>query len=250
MIYAISNAKGGVGKTATALTLTAGLALKGKKTLLIDCDPQANATDAILPESNKLKEEETIYTTILNKEPLPIHKTYLENLFIVPSHILLSSADIKLTTALDHKEQRLKDQLDKIKKKFDFIILDCPPNLGWLTISALVASDSVITPVSPGRFEMVSSIQLLKTVKKVRELFNPQLKFKGFIFVMSDPTINSKESLKVLRQTYPDNVFKAIIPKNTDLRDSFFKNSNIFDYRPKSISAIAYTKLIKELFDV
>lgn len=250
MIYAIASQKGGVGKTSTAISLAAGIARKGKKTLLIDIDSQANSSKVLLPKYSLLPSEKTIFSTILERKPLEVHQTSVPNLFLVPSHILLSNTDIELTTALDHREARLKGELDPIAKDYDYIFIDCPPTLSWLTINALSAADRVIVVVSPGYFELDSIVQISKTIKEVRENFNPNLDLMGFLFTMSDPTVNAAVSLQILRQTYTDKVFKTVIPRNTDLRDAHFKTKDIFAYNPKSKAAFAYNKLIHELFEL
>src|SRR3954451_23606809 len=192
MIVAIASQKGGVGKTSSSISLAAGIARKGKQVLLIDIDPQANSSKVLLHNYTQLKETQTIHNTILQRLPLPIHQTDLPNLSIVPSHILLSNTDVELTTALDHREERLKRGLDVIKHNYDFVIIDCPPALSWLTINAITASDKVIVIVSPGYFELDSIVQISKTIGEVRDLFNPNIELAGFLFTMSDPTVNSK----------------------------------------------------------
>jgi chromosome partitioning protein len=248
MKISIASQKGGVGKTSTAISVSAGLARMGKKTLLIDIDSQANSSKVILPNYPGIQADQTIYTTILERNPLPVHETKVPNLYIVPSHILLSNTDIELTTAIDHREARLKTELDKLAGDFDFVIIDCPPTLSWLTINALTASDKVIVVVSPGYFELDSIVQISKTVKEVREYFNPSLELLGFLFTMSDPTINTSTSLRILRQTYTEKVLKTIIPRNTDLRDAHFNKQDIFGFNPKAKAALAYNKLINEVF--
>src|SRR5690348_8950650 len=131
MIIAVASQKGGVGKTSSSISLSAGLAHKGKKTLLIDIDPQANSSKVLLPNYTQITKEQTIFATILERSPLPIHKTSLQHLEIVPSHILLSNTDVELTTAIDHREERLKRELDLIKDKYEYIFIDCPPTLSW-----------------------------------------------------------------------------------------------------------------------
>jgi chromosome partitioning protein len=190
MIISIASQKGGVGKTSTAISLAAGLAHKGKRTLLIDIDSQANSSKVLLPNYSEIPLEKTIYATIINRQPLPIHETSVPNLSIVPSHILLSNTDIELTTAIDHREARLKTELDQLISEFDFVFIDCPPTLSWLTINALTASDRAIVVVSPGYFELDSIVQISKTIQEIREYFNPNLDLLGFLFTMSDPTIN------------------------------------------------------------
>ena len=206
MIVSVASQKGGVGKTSTAISVAAGLARKGKRTLLIDIDSQANSSKVILPNYQGVRADQTIHATILERQPLSIHPTDVPNLFIVPSHILLSNTDIELTTAIDHREARLKTELDKIAGEYDFVIINCPPTLSWLTINALTASDGVIVVVSPGYFELDSIVQISKTVNEVRKYFNPALELIGFLFVMSYPTIKTSTSLQILRQTYTEKV--------------------------------------------
>jgi chromosome partitioning protein len=249
MIIAIASQKGGTGKSTTAITLAAGLGRSGKKVLLIDLDSQANASKTLLPHYQNIPKEETLFVTVLNRKPLVVHKTKIPNVSMVPSHILLSNTDIELTTARDHREARLKRRLDEIKDEYDYVIIDCPPALSWLTLNGMTAADGVLVVVSPGYFELDSLVQLNKTMNEVQEFFNPNLKLLGYLFTMSDPTINSRTSLKLLRQAYTDDVCTTVIPRNTDIRDAHFNKKDIFDFKPKSKSAAAYTRLIKELFD-
>src|SRR5947209_16840392 len=156
MVISIASQKGGTGKTSTSISLSAGLARKGKKVLLIDVDSQANSSKVLLPNYLTISVAETVYRTILERKPLAIHKTEVPNLDIVPSHILLSNTDVELTTAMDHREARLKRELDIIKSQYDYVFIDCPPALSWLTLNAFTASDKVIVVVSPGYFEVDS----------------------------------------------------------------------------------------------
>ena len=158
MVISIASQKGGTGKTSTSISLAAGLAHKGKKVLLIDIDSQANSSKVLLPEYPKITKDQTIYTTIIDRLPLPVHQTQVANLSIVPSHILLSNTDIELTTAVDHRESRLKNELEKIKDQYEFIFIDNPPALGWLTLNSFTASDKVLVVVSPGYFELDSLV--------------------------------------------------------------------------------------------
>jgi chromosome partitioning protein len=250
MIISVASQKGGTGKTTTSISLAAGLGRRGKRVLLIDTDSQANSSKVLLPNYQEIGKQQTIYTTILERNPLPIHETGVPNVAIVSSHILLSNTDIELTTAIDHREARLKTQLDKVKGTYDFVIIDCPPTLSWLTINAFTASDRVIVVVSPGYFELDSIVQISKTIDEVQTIFNPQLQLLGFLFTMSDPTINTTTSLQLLRQTYTDRVFATIIPRNVDIRDAHFQKQDIFAFNPRAKSAQAYDKLIKELFSL
>lgn len=248
MVISIASQKGGTGKTTTTLALAAGLARRGKRILLIDIDSQANSSKVLLPQYQELRKEQTLYQTILESKPLRVHPSPIENLAVVPSHILLSDTDMALTSALDHREARLKRQLDDIKEHYDFVFIDCPPALSWLTINAFTASDGIIVAIAPGYFELDSVVQISKSIDEVRELFNQNLDLLGFLFTMSDSTVNSKTSLKLLRQAYPDSVLKSVIPRNTDVRDAHFSKKDIFEFSPQSRAAEAYGRLIDELF--
>ncbi len=154
MVISIASQKGGTGKTSTSISLAAGLARKGKKVLLIDIDSQANSSKVLLHQYLQIPKEQTIFSTILERKPLVVHPTALPNLSMVPSHILLSNTDIELTTAKDHRESRLKSELEKIKGHYDYVFIDNPPALGWLTLNSFTASAQVLVVVSPGYFEL------------------------------------------------------------------------------------------------
>lgn len=250
MVIAVASQKGGTGKTTTSISLAAGLAHKGKKILLVDIDSQANSSKVLLHEYEKLRAEDTLYETILGRKSLKIRSASVPNLDVVPSHILLSNTDVELTTAIDHREARLKFQLDQVKDHYDYVFIDCPPALSWLTVNAFTAADQVLIVVSPGYFELDSIVQISKSIASVQQLFNPQLALLGFLFTMSEPTINTSTSLQVLRQTYPDRVLKTIIPRNTDIRDAHFNRQDIFSFSPNAKAAHAYQKLIAELFNL
>ncbi|MFE2245295.1 ParA family protein [Streptomyces lavendulae] len=250
MVIAVASQKGGVGKTSSTISLAAGLARKGKRVLLIDIDSQANSSKVLLPNYPQIQKNQTVFATILERSPLPTHQTSVPNLEIVPSHILLSNTDVELTTAIDHREERLKKELDAVRSRYDYVFIDCPPTLSWLTINAFTAADKVIVVVSPGYFELDSIVQISKTIKDVRGYFNPSLELAGLLFTMSDPTVNSKTSLQILRQTYTSSVLNTVIPRNTDLRDAHFQKQDVFTFNAKSPAALAYIKLINELFHV
>jgi chromosome partitioning protein len=247
MTISVASQKGGVGKTTTSITLAAGLGRQGKHVLLIDIDSQANSSKVLLADYPQISKDDTIFATILERKPLPVHPTAIPGVDIVPSHILLSNTDIELTTAKDHREARLKAQLDQIANNYDHVIIDCPPTLSWLTINAFTASDKVLVVVSPGYFELDSINQINKTLHEVKEYFNPSLELLGYLFTMSDPTINSRTSLQILRQSYTSQVFNTIIPRNTDIRDAHFNKTDVFDYNPNALSAKAYQSLLEEI---
>jgi|SRR5215207_4879580 chromosome partitioning protein len=246
--YSIATQKGGTGKTSTSISIAAGLARSGKRALLIDVDAQANASKVLLRDYQRLTKAETVYVTLIERQPLKIHPTEVPNLDIVPGHILLSDTDMSLATALDHRESRLATQLRKVRDRYDFIIIDCPPSLGWQTLNALTASDYVIVVIEPGYFELDSTIQFSKTVRQVQEDFNPALTMRGFLFTKSDPTNNSKMSLTLLRETYPEHVLRSVIPRNVDMKDANSNKQDIFAFNPKSRAAEAYQRLIEEVF--
>lgn len=248
MILAVASQKGGTGKTTTSISLAAGLAHRGKQTLLIDTDSQANSSKVVLPNYQDFSKDHTLYATIIDRKPLALSPTSIPNLDIVPSHILLSETDITLTSAIDHREARLKAALDPIAGEYDHVIIDCPPALSWLTLNAFTAADKVLVVVSPGYFELDSTVQMGKTLEEVKAHFNSELDLAGFVFTMSEPTINTKNSLKLLRQTYGDSVLGTIIPKNVDLRDAHFNRQDIFTYNNASKGAQAYERLITEVF--
>jgi len=247
-VVSIASQKGGTGKTTTAIALASGLAHKGKRTLLIDMDSQANASKVLLLNYAQIPKEETIYRTIIEMQPLAIHSTSNPRLFVAPAHILLSDTDMQLTTACDHREARLKNALDQVKGEYDYIFLDCPPALGWLTLNAFTASDEVIVIVSPGYFELDSIVQISKTIAETKRFFNPALKMRGLLFTMSDPTVNTANSLAMLRRMYGSQLLQTIIPRNTDIRDAHFKKQDIYTYSPQAKGAIAYANLVEELY--
>ena len=248
MVISIASQKGGVGKTTTSISLAAGLAHTGKEVLLIDIDSQANASKVLLDNYVGLRQEKTICSTILERKPLQVHSSKVSHLDIVPSHILLAQSDVQLTTAIDHREERLKQQLDLIKDQYDYVFIDCPPALSWLTINAFTASDKTLIVVAPGYFELDSIVQIMRVLNEVREFFNPSLSLLGLLFTMADPTVNSSTSLKLLRQTYTSDVLQTVIPRNTDIRDAHFNRMDVFSFNSTSKSAQAYKKLLEEIF--
>jgi chromosome partitioning protein len=248
MTISIASQKGGTGKTTTSIALAAGLARKGKNVLLIDLDSQANSSKVLLPHYKDIKKDQTVYNTIIKRLPLTVHPTHIPHLDMIAAHILLSSTDVELTVAKDHREARLKRELETIKDTYDFIFIDCPPALGWLTLNALTASDKVIVVVSPGYFEVEAIDQIADTIRETKTDYNPKLELIGLLFTMTDQTINTSTSLSILKQLYPTILLPRHIPRNTDIRDAHYNHQDIFSFNPKAYAAIAYEKLIDELF--
>lgn len=247
MIISIASQKGGAGKTTTSLQLAAGIGLQGKRVLLIDLDSQANSSKVLIPHYPDITKDQTMLVTIWDRQPIAIHESSFKNVWVAPAHILMSETDLKLTTAMDHRESRLRDQLVHIQDQYDHIIIDCPPALGWLTLNAFTASEGLVIPIAPGYFELDSIVQIGKTLEIVQRDYNADLRLLGMLFTMSDPTVASKTTLDVLRRTQGEHLLNTVIPRNTDIRDAHFNKVDIFTASPNSKSAYAYTKLIEEL---
>jgi chromosome partitioning protein len=252
MIISIANQKGGVAKSTTAINLSAGLALEGRKVLLIDTDPQTNTTKVFIHNDNEIELEKSLYNSIIKLAPLStiIQKSRFPNLDLAPSHIRLSSADLELAQALDNRSERLKRALGNLTDRYDYIIIDNPPALGLLTINSFVASDSILIPVSTGFFAMTGIVQLKETIDMVRQTqLNPKLDILGVLCTFSDRTNVSKDVEKQLREYFGDLMFNTVIPKNVSLEEAHSRYTHIFDYAPNSAGAKAYKKLVKEVIE-
>lgn len=247
--YAIASQKGGVAKTTTAISLAAGLAHRGKRTLLIDLDSQANSSKVLLPDYSKLSADDTVYRSIRGKKPLSIRQTALPQLDIVPSHILLSSTDASIAAEIG-RETRLAKQLAQVTSNYDYVLIDCPPALGFLTINALVVADRVIITTAPGFFELDSLQQISETIQLVQDEFNPDLGIEGILFCMSTPTVETRDSLSLLRQVYGKLVFETVIPRNVRIKEAHFNGQDVFSFDPTCRAAEEYGRLLKEVFHV
>ncbi len=242
-IIAITNQKGGVGKTTTAINLGASLAVFGKKVLIVDIDPQANATSGLNAER-----EVCIYHALIGKKNLQslITPTEMENLFIIPSNISLIGAEIELKN-LENKEKILKKLLKELKG-FDYVLVDCPPSLGFLTINALVAANSVLVPVQCEYFAMEGLAQLLHTINLVKRTFNPPLRIEGILLTMHDKRNNlSKQVEMELKRHFPKYIFKTLIPRNVRLSEAPSFGKSVISYDIKCPGSQSYLSLAKEV---
>ncbi|NLC10935.1 MAG: ParA family protein [Firmicutes bacterium] len=246
-VIAIANQKGGVGKTTTAVNLSACLAEKGKKILLLDIDPQGNATSGLGIEKKNIKF--CIYDALINDVPLEktIKKTPYKNLDIVPSTIQLAGAEIELVSTLS-REVRLKRVIEGIKKNYDYIIIDCPPSLGLLTINALTAADGVFVPIQCEYYALEGLGQLVNTINLVRKHLNSELIIKGVLLTMYDSRTNlSTQVAAEVKAYFKDLVYDSIIPRNVRLSEAPSHGKPIISYDPKCKGAEVYRNLADEV---
>lgn len=245
-IIAIANQKGGVGKTTTAVNLSAALAEKGKKVLLVDLDPQGNATSGL---GVSKKQENTAYDMLVNDVPteLCIRKGVYETLDLIPTTVDLAGAEIEMLD-IERHEFVLKRKLRVVAEKYDYILVDCPPSLNLLTVNALTAANSVLVPIQCEFYAMEGLTQLTYTVQLVQKKLNPALKMEGVVFTMYDARTNlSEQVVESVRQYLTDRVFQTIIPRNVRLAEAPSHGMPIFEYDPRSSGAEAYIKLAEEL---
>lgn len=246
-IISVANQKGGVGKTTTTVNLGASLAYLGKKVLLVDIDAQGNATSGVGIRKPDVKED--IYDILVNEVDIKetILPTSRENLFIVPATLQLAGAEIELTSMMA-RESRLKLALDEIKADYDYILIDCPPSLGHLTINAFTASDSILIPVQCEYYALEGLSQLLNTVRLVQKHFNPYLAIEGVLLTMFDARTNlGAEVVEEVRRYFQEKVYETVIPRNVRLSEAPSHGLSIIDYDIRSKGAEVYQALAKEV---
>ena len=244
-IIAIANQKGGVGKTTTSVNLSALLAKKGKKVVLIDADPQGNATRGLGVDKDV---EKSLYDVLINEEPVAgtLQDTVEKNLKICPSNMNLAGAEVELVSQMS-REHRLKEQLEGIKDKFDYIFIDCPPSLGLITLNSFTAADSVLIPVQCEYYALEGLGQLLNTINLVKKHLNKSLEIEGALLTMYDIRTNlSNQVVKEVKKYFDDRVYKTVIPRNVRLSEAPSFGMPITMYDPKSKGARSYEKLAKE----
>ena len=245
-IIAVVNQKGGVGKTTTAVNVSTILAKKGKKVLLIDEDPQGNATSGLGIEKNT---EKSIYDVIINDVDIEeaIIQSPIKNLFVCPSNINLAGAEVELVPMMS-RELKLKQQVEKVKDEFHYIIIDCPPSLGLLTINAFTTANSLLIPIQCEYYALEGVGQLMNTVNLVKKQLNKDLYIEGVVLTMNDARTNlSNQVIKEVKTYFKDNVYKTIIPRNVKLSEAPSYGMPISVYAPKSKGARCYEKLTNEI---
>ncbi len=248
-IIAIANQKGGVGKTTTAINLSACLAEKGKKVLTIDIDPQGNCTSGLGVDKSEL--EYTVYDLILSRCSLEdcLVENAIENVSVIPSSINLAGAEIELI-GIEDKEYILKGYIDKIRDNYDYIIIDCPPSLNTLTVNAMTTANSVLVPIQCEYYALEGLTQLLHTINLVSERLNPDLYMEGVVFTMFDARTNlSLEVVENVKENLNQIIYKSIIPRNVKLAEAPSHGKPINLYDPKCSGTEAYRDLAEEVIE-
>ena len=245
-IVSIANQKGGVGKTTTSINLSTILAKKGKKVLMIDADPQGNASSGVGVDREEI--ELSTYDILINESTFEdvVKKTNIKNLDLCPSNINLAGAEVELVSVIS-REHRLKEKLETVKDNYDFIIIDCPPSLGLITLNAFTASDSVLIPVQCEYYALEGLGQLLNTISLVKKHLNKDIEIEGALLTMYDIRTNlSNQVVKEVKKYFNDKVYKNVIPRNVKLSEAPSYGMPISMYDPRSKGAKSYEKFVKE----
>ena len=249
MIVAIANQKGGVGKTTTAINLASALAIRGNPTLLIDLDPQANSTLSFV-ERDQINR--TIYDAIVDSNCAlsdVVCASSQENLWVAPAQIALAKLEARLVGELD-AHFRLKDRLETVRDRFSYMVIDCPPTLGLLTVNALVAASHLLIPIQSSYFALEGTDDLLETIEKVRTRANPALRILGVLITMHDKRTSIARDIQVqIHKVFGTKVFKTVISKNVRLEESPAYRESIFSFAPGSKGATDYYSLCEEVMD-
>ncbi len=248
-VIAIANQKGGVGKTTTAVNLSSCLAVKGKKVLIIDIDPQGNTSSGLGVDKTNIST--SIYDVIINDVHIndTLLKTKINDLMISPSNIQLAGAEVELVSVIS-RETRLKNALEPVRKNFDFIIIDCPPSLGLLTVNSLTAADTILVPIQCEYYALEGLSQLMNTVKIVQKHLNPALKVEGVVLTMFDARTNlSIQVVDEVKKYFGNKVYRTIIPRNVRLSEAPSYGLPIILYDSKSKGAECYMDLADEVIE-
>lgn len=248
-IISVANQKGGVGKTTTTVNLSTILAKKGKKVLLIDADPQGNGTSGLGVEKEV---EYSTYDLLVNDVDTmkTLQDTAIKNLKVCPANMNLAGAEVELVSMMS-REQRLKEKLDEIKDKFDYIFIDCPPSLGLITLNSFTASDSVLIPVQCEYFALEGLGQLLNTINLVKKHLNKSIQIEGALLTMYDVRTNlSNQVVKEVKKYFDNKVYKTVIPRNVRLSEAPSYGMPITEYDPRSKGAKSYVKFAKEFLKI
>ena len=248
-IIAFANQKGGVGKTTSAINIAASLGIKNKKVLLIDFDPQGSSSSGV--GVRKVQTKQTVYDVLIGRCRASdvIIKTEYKNLDVIPSGVNLAAAELELAD-FENRQNRLRDAIAEINENYHYIIIDCPPSLGMLTVNALTAADGVIIPMQCEYFALEGLSQMMMTIKQIKKLYNPALSLTGILITMYNGRLNlSIQVMEELKKHYEDKLFSVTIPRSVRLSEAPSYGAPIHYYDKKNTGAVNYGKIAKEIID-